>query len=594
MGNTMRRAILAMVAVVVLLICGPIGFADDTDAVRVKYTSGDTELDTLREGVKFFSNRNYLIGKIPPEISGLTFTRRGCRNISDPTLDIPAGTTVYLILDSDKGINRDNVGVGALNASLVKAAWIRLADCTIDGSRGWGVIYKQNFRNAQKLTISAAGPSGITIVATRLTLNDDRNPTQRKPDGATPRSTLHIDPSPDDKPVTGPTTHIARPQTAIKALEILEMDSGLMLGQTSEVVLTVTPGNSPKQTSVRFVTKVGDDMCLARDDALRFIRVKYPNWNVAAAEITFEDKYVAHDGGSIGTAIGAMVMSVIQGFQIDSNVAITGDISANGKVRAIGGVSAKIRGAIAGKCSLVAIPMENQGQLVDAVVYSGPAMLSEIQIIGISDLDDAVATVRVDRDEKLTQAIAMFAQVQQEMKTDPTYLKKSEATEKLNNVLELAPQHLSAQLLLAIIDGKQAKSLSFTASMYYTTLAARNMLTVLAQRAESHDRQQVASSVIRIGLNDLHKLLPLADSNVRPLINAWMRFIEAWNGLQQGEGTVDQLENRRQSLLDEMAKQNTNPELMQEIAARGVLKERDARIRETKGTAHAISGFPGC
>ena len=109
----------------------------------------------------------------------------------------------------------------------------------------------------------------------------------------------------------------------------------------------------------------------------------YPNWNVETAEISFEDKYTKHDGGSIGAAVGTMIMSVIQGFAIDPDLAITGDISANGKVRAIGGVSAKLHGAIASRCIIAAIPMENEGQLVDAVVYNGPQLVSDIQVIGI-------------------------------------------------------------------------------------------------------------------------------------------------------------------------------------------------------------------
>ena len=87
--------------------------------------------------------------------------------------------------------------------------------------------------------------------------------------------------------------------------------------------------------------------------------LSYPNWYVGQAEITFEDKHIAQDGGSIGTAIGTMILSCVQGFTIDPSVAITGDIGANGKTRNIGGVSAKIKGATASKCAVVAIPEDN-------------------------------------------------------------------------------------------------------------------------------------------------------------------------------------------------------------------------------------------
>ena len=92
--------------------------------------------------------------------------------------------------------------------------------------------------------------------------------------------------------------------------------------------------------------------------------------------------------------MGTLILSTIQGFTIDDNTAITGDISANGKIRAIGGLFAKIRGATASKCTVVAVPTDNFGQLVDTMVYEGPAAITDIQVIGIANLDEAVAVMR--------------------------------------------------------------------------------------------------------------------------------------------------------------------------------------------------------
>lgn len=367
----------------------------------------------------------------------------------------------------------------------------------------------------------------------------------------------------------GETVRLASPLASIKSLKIDETDSGLMLGETTEVVLTATPSESSRAVSVRFVTKVGDQMMLSRDEALRFIHLTYPNWYADNAEITFEDKYVGHEGGSIGTALGTLVLSAIQGFKIDPQVAITGDISANGKVRAIGGLSAKLRGAIASKCTLAVVPMDNFDQLVDAVTYCGPSIVTDVQVMGVSTLQDAVDTVRTDRDRNLSEAIAMFATVQNGLKASPDYLQQKDAQNKLSRVLELAPQHLSARVLLSVAQGKQPKTLSATASLYYTSLAVRNIVGVLNERDKWKDPQLVPSSVVRIGLADLHKLMPLADSNVKPLVTAWMRYIEAWSELQQGEGSSKELETRAQSLLDEMAKEDTNAELMQKMVKEG-------------------------
>jgi len=388
---------------------------------------------------------------------------------------------------------------------------------------------------------------------------------------------LHAEAAEDHKAISGPTTRVSAPSATIKALEVYTLDSGILLGRTSEAVLTVTRGNTPKETSVQFVTPVGGEMRLARDEAMRYIRITYPNWNADSAEISFEDKYTAHDGGSIGTAIATMVLSAINGFQIDPNIAVTGDISANGKVRAIGGVSAKLRGAIASKCTLLAIPTENQGQLVDAVTYSGPELLSDIQIIGISNIDDVVATVRTNRDAKLAQAISMFSEVQLNIKNVPGYLKRPEAKQQLAQLLELAPRHLSAKLLLHVVTGKQPKTLSATATFYYTSPAVRNVLAVLSQRDKWQDPQLVPSGVVRSGLADLRKLIPLADPNAKPLVIAWMQFIEAWNDFQQGQGSGRKLESRAQALMDEMTRENTNAELMQKTLKEGFSSEESLR-----------------
>jgi len=197
-------------------------------------------------------------------------------------------------------------------------------------------------------------------------------------------------------------------------------------------------------------------------------------------------------------------------------------------------------------------------------------MVENIQVIGIADLDDAVATIRTDREAKLTQAIAMFADVQKIIKTTPAALKTKDVQEKLQKVLALAPKHLSAQVLLAIAQGKQPKTLSATASLYYTSMAVGNMMDVLKQRSDSNATDSVPSSVVRNGLANLRKLRPLADPAVRPLIDAWVSFIGAWNEMQEGIGSPQSVEKRRQALLDEMAKEDADVDLMQKMLREGM------------------------
>ncbi len=301
---------------------------------------------------------------------------------------------------------------------------------------------------------------------------------------------------------------------------------------------------------------------------MRYARVTYPNWTASAAELTFEDKYNDHDGGSIGAAVGTLVMSAIRGVKIDPAAAMTGDISANGRVRAIGEVAAKLRGAAAGHCTMVALPQANYEQLVDAVIYSGPTIATDVQVIGMDDIDGALAAVRADRDPKLTEAMRQFGAVASDVKQSADALKRPATAAALRDILALAPQHLSAKVLLSVAEGTASKTLSLAASRYYTNNAVQRVVTAFAER--SGHRGGPPSSVIRNGLIELHKLRPLADPADRPLIDAWVRFIEAANATLDGTGSRQNLDRQRQLLLDEMANEDADPELRQKVLKQGM------------------------
>lgn len=52
---------------------------------------GATELATLNKGVKFFSDRGYVLRDLPKELDGLTFTRRPGGKASNLEIMAPAG-----------------------------------------------------------------------------------------------------------------------------------------------------------------------------------------------------------------------------------------------------------------------------------------------------------------------------------------------------------------------------------------------------------------------------------------------------------------------------------------------------------------------
>lgn len=534
--------------------------------VRVRYVldPGATTFAPLVDGTEYFTDESRTVGKLgklPPEAAGMMFTRRPAGRPSEVVVDVPAGATVAVLVSSEKRQSKKDLpGIERLHRQIEALGFTRLDDVqrSLPAERA-PAVYERTFDKPAHLTLAGATWSG-TVIASKYLANAGDADVATTPAGRPAAAERH----------GPPTTQLASQQASINALEVIETDGGLSLGRTSEVVLTANRGNSPRPLAVRFVETVGAQMTMATDEALRYLRLTYANWDADRAEITFEDKYEKHDGGSIGTAVGVLVESVIQGFQVDPRLAITGDVSANGKVRAIGGVAAKVAGATAGKCDLVVIPIDNLDQLADDVLYNGPSVVTGIQVLGVTDLADAVATVRSDRDPKLARAIQLFADFQRACRASPAYAMRKEAAGQLREVLGLAPHHLSAQLLLDRNLGRAPMKLSPAASDYYTALAVRPVLPALEEQSARAGLRRMPSGAVRSGLADLRKLRPLADPKIRPQIDAWTRFIAAWNEYEGGGAPAADVERQWELLQDELRKEQADPELMRKLLREGV------------------------
>ncbi|MGA2585381.1 MAG: S16 family serine protease [Tepidisphaeraceae bacterium] len=443
--------------------------------------------------------------------------------------------------------------------------------CEINGRQFGLVLYKQTFTQPRNVTIKGAGYAGDMVAAQNLVLLDP--PAQATP--PTDSAKQDSDQSPKavlkNADVPGPAAEIAKNQTEIKGLEILEEDDGTELGQASELILTADPGSKSGDIPVSFASDVGPEMKLVLAELIRWSHVRYPKISgTDKIEYSFEDKYDKHEGGSIGAACGTLFLSMMQGFDIDPNLAMTGDVSADGKVRAIGGVAAKLRGAAVAGCTLVALPEENYEQLVDAEIYDGLPAVTDAQVLGISTLDSAAAVARVDRDSKLAQAIDLFTQIQQSMKQSPDYLKTAKAQTDLQQVLDLDPDHLSAKVLLSIAQGTARTRLTASASEYYTLVAVNFALPMINDQLKSGTKSPVLPAMVDESLNRLRLVHQRSDPHILPLIDAWHDWIQASSDYESGDASDDYLESKRLAVLDAMTKLQANRELIEKMLHEGM------------------------
>jgi len=91
------------------------------------------------------------------------------------------------------------------------------------------------------------------------------------------------------------------------------------------------------------------------------------------------------DGPSAGLAITLAVYSALQNIPLRQDLAVTGEISIRGKVKAVGGVFEKIYGAKQAGVSTVLVPAENAKDV--------PTGLKGIEVVAVNTIDEALSYV---------------------------------------------------------------------------------------------------------------------------------------------------------------------------------------------------------
>lgn len=160
--------------------------------------------------------------------------------------------------------------------------------------------------------------------------------------------------------------------------------SGYM-GSTLEIEAIAFPAREQGKGSMRFNDTAGS---MAKDSVFNAAAVvrkatgeDLANWDIHV-NIVGGGKI---DGPSAGVAIYLAMISAIQGRPIRQDVAITGEVSIRGQVKAIGGVYEKIYGAKQAGMNRVILPEENRGDV--------PTEVTGIEVCFANTIEEAMHLV---------------------------------------------------------------------------------------------------------------------------------------------------------------------------------------------------------
>lgn len=182
--------------------------------------------------------------------------------------------------------------------------------------------------------------------------------------------------------------------------------------------------------------------------------VEIPNSN--SIEISFEEGYSGGDGPSGVLSCALLVDALVNDTALDPECAIIGDLNADGSIQPIFYIRERLEAIQnadeGGTIKLMGIPAKNASSLGDILLLDGIDPIFETQIFTLDSFDEAkrVAVASDFRSAEIQEAIELFAEVQSVLRRSSSLalLRNQQVKDRLSRVLELAPNHASAKLLL--------------------------------------------------------------------------------------------------------------------------------------------------
>jgi len=176
------------------------------------------------------------------------------------------------------------------------------------------------------------------------------------------------------------------PQVLVKAEDRAEVGRVLGLGVSNfvgsviEIEAIAFPAREPGKGRIRFNDTAGS---MAKDSVFNAASVLR---KVTGKDLTDYDVHVnvigggLIDGPSAGSAVAIAILSAVTGKPVKQNIAITGEISIQGKVRSVGGIMEKIYGADRPAFKTVIMPGEN--------ALDSPPDLRGIQVVTVEHIEE--------------------------------------------------------------------------------------------------------------------------------------------------------------------------------------------------------------
>ncbi|MGC6426359.1 MAG: S16 family serine protease [Akkermansiaceae bacterium] len=374
----------------------------------------------------------------------------------------------------------------------------------------------------------------------------------------------------------GDAKKFAATQRSVYGLSVRQLPNGKHAGAASSLSATALRDEEVDGVEFHIDQKVGNMTGNSLEEIKKLMRVRHEeagrvpsNYKV---EIAFEDKDGLLDGPSAGTAMSIIIDSLFTGRELDDIFAVTGAITADGKVTKIGGVAGKIRGATKKECKLVGVPHENIPGVSDIYVLDGIEPLINIQVFSLKKLDQAINIAAKDKPEEVAKAIEDFNKIAELLKDKgESTLKNAKVKSMLEDLCKAMPNHESARILLGIANGSAPKKLSVGGSFHVIDTASSGISkkVTMITWTEEYERNTADIEEAEETIKELEGLNGKVDGRLSDYHKAMLKITKVFrDGREDGESEDEFVERIGKVFEEVQAKRKKlmeDPEIMEEI-----------------------------
>jgi hypothetical protein len=289
-------------------------------------------------------------------------------------------------------------------------------------------------------------------------------------------------------PADQPAIPVQRAKGVAGTLIFVQGPTGSMGSQFTRVIVSALPGAAGTPADLSYDKFLGPMTMKSLDQVMRSTVAMHHGWPKGQKlQITFSDKPSPSELNPATLAAALALDSILRNYDIDPSYAAIGWIQEDGSIEAVGSIPERMLGAIRAQVARVVVPEKNYAQLSDYLLSQGMGAFVSTQVFTAKNFNEAGVLALKTLEPNVAEVVKLFNSLQKTLafSAGNVAILRTEGTQTLlKKVLEAAPNHASAQILLDWGTGKKA-TMSFDGSVDVIDRRAANIIR--AFRAKTQD-----------------------------------------------------------------------------------------------------------